>query len=286
MKVSAIRFSSAAWRALRSFAGALLWIVCVGFSALSASAQTTESVDNNYRLAAGDSIRVLIYQNPDMTLETRVSEDGTINYPLVGALTLGGLGIGAAESRIAKALQDGGFIKQPQVNIALLSIRGNKISVLGQVNRPGSYPLETFNTRVSQLLAEAGGVAAGGADRIILTGTREAKPFRREIDIDALYRENLTDEDVQVAGGDTVYVPRASTFYIYGEVARPGTYRIERNMTMRQAIAAGGGLSARGTERRLRVVRRNGQGVPEKTSIDLNDQVAPDDVIYVNESIF
>ena len=70
---------------------------------------------------------------------------------------MGGLEIGSAETKIAKALKDGGFIKQPQVNISLLTIRGNKISVLGQVNKPGSYPLETFNTRISQMLAEAAG---------------------------------------------------------------------------------------------------------------------------------
>ncbi len=89
-----------------------------------------------------------------------------------------------------------------------------------------------------------------------------------------------------MSGGDTIYVPRAATFYIYGEVTRPGNYRVDRSMTMRQALAAGGGLTARGTERRLRVVRRNAQGVPEKTATDLNDLVRPDDVIYVNESLF
>ncbi len=91
---------------------------------------------------------------------------------------------------------------------------------------------------------------------------------------------------MEVAGGDTIYVPRASTFYIYGECHASGNYRLERSMTMRQALAAGGGLTSRGTERRLRVVRRNAQGVPEKISTDLNDLVAPDDVIYVNESLF
>ena len=265
-------------------ATALLWFACAALGARDALSATERP--ENYRLASGDAIRVVIFQNPDMTLETRVSEDGTINYPLVGAMMLGGLEIGAAENKIAKALKDGGFIKQPQVNIALLTIRGNKIAVLGQVNKPGSYPLETFNTRISQMLAEAGGLAPSGADQIILTGTRDGKAYRREIDIDSIYRADRGDQDVPVAGGDTVYVPRAPTFYIYGEVTRPGNYRIDRNMTMRQALAAGGGLTARGTERRLRVVRRNAQGVPEKTSADLNDPVAPDDVIYVNESIF
>lgn len=272
-------------RAMRPYVRALQWFLVAVFSALGAVSVAADAPDN-YRLAAGDAIRIVIYQNPDMTLETRVSEDGTINYPLVGSLALGNLSIGAAEARIAKALKDGGFLRQPQVNIELQKIRGNKVAVLGQVNRPGSYPLEITNTRISQMLAEAGGLGSGGADQIIVTGTRDGKPFKRQIDIDSIYRADQTDQDIVVVGGDTVYVPRAPTFYIYGEVSRPGTYRIERNMTMRQALAAGGGLTARGTERRLRVVRRNAEGTPEKVSAELNDLVAPDDVIYVNESIF
>lgn len=253
---------------------------------LAASALAATEVPDNYRLSSGDAIRVVVFQNPDLTLETRVSEDGSISYPLVGSVRIGGLDIGSAEKRIAKSLKDGGFLKQPQVNIQLLGIRGNKVSVLGQVNRPGAFPLETTGTRISQLLAEAGGLAAGGADQIILTGTRDGKPYRKEIDVDSIYRADRSDQDVVVSAGDTVYVPRAPMFYIYGEVQRPGNYRVDRNMTMRQALAAGGGLTLRGTERRLRVVRRNNAGVPEKTDAELNDLVRPDDVIYVNESIF
>ncbi len=269
----------------RFFLHALLWLLAA-FSGASGTAWAAQDSIENYRLASGDAIRILVFQNPDLTLETRVSEDGAINYPLIGAVSLGGLGIGAAENKIAKALRDGGFLKQPQVNISLVTIRGNKVAVLGQVNKPGSYPLETFNMRISQILAEAGGLSSGGADLIVLTGTRDGREFRREIDIDSIYRADQGDKDVPVVGGDTVYVPRAPTFYIYGEISRPGTYRIERNMTMRQALAASGGLTGRGTERRMRVVRRNAQGVPEKLSADLNDLVAPDDVVYVNESIF
>ena len=264
---------------------ALQWLTLAALSAWVTATPAADAPDN-YRLAAGDAIRILIYQNPDMTLETRVSEDGTINYPLVGSLAVGNLTIGGAEAKIAKALKDGGFLRQPQVNIELQKIRGNKVAVLGQVGHPGSFPIETTNTRISQMLAEAGGLGGSGADTIILTGTRDGKPFRREIDIDALYRADQTDQDVLVSAGDTIYVPRAPSFYIYGEVTRPGNYRVDRNMTMRQALAAGGGLTSRGTERRLRVVRRNAQGVPEKVSTDLNDLVLPDDVIYVNESIF
>ena len=280
MKTSHITFG----RWFRQGSHALLWLFAVALGAPGTAGAATEP--ENYRLAAGDAIRIVVFQNSDLTLDTRVSEDGSINYPLLGSVKLGGLGIGAAENKIAKALKDGGFLKQPQVNIALLTIRGNKVAVLGQVNKPGSYPLETTNTRISQMLAEAGGLAPSGADIVVVTGVREGKEFRREIDLDSIYRADQGDRDIPIAGGDTLYVPRAPTFYIYGEITRPGPYRIERNMTMRQAIAAGGGLTGRGTERRLRVVRRDAQGVPQKISIELNDLVAPDDVVYVNESIF
>ena len=107
-----------------------------------------------------------------------------------------------------------------------------------------------------------------------------------EIDIDALYKGQSLDDDVVVAGGDTVFVPRAPMFYIYGEVTKTGNYRIERGITMRQAIAAGGGLTLRGTERRLRVVRPTAQGPSEKLPVELDEPVRPGDVVYVNESLF
>jgi polysaccharide export outer membrane protein len=251
----------------------------------SAAAQGLDAAAN-YRLGPGDSIRISVFQNADLMLETRVSEDGTINYPLVGKVAIGNLDIGLAEKKVAKALLDGGFLKNPQVSIQLLEVRGNKVSVLGQVNKPGSFPLVSTNIRVSQAIAEAGGLTPNGDDRIILTGSRNGAPFRREIDIDSLYRENRPENDVLLNAGDSIYVPRAPMFYIYGEVTKPGQYRIDRNMTMRQAIAAGGGLTLRGSERRLRVVRPNAQGVPEKVSTDLNDPVIAGDVIYVNESFF
>ena len=264
---------------------ALRWGLVAAMCAPCAGALAAGPVES-YRLAAGDAVRVVIFQNPDMTLETRVAENGRINYPLVGAIEVGGLEIGDAEAKIARALADGGFLKKPQVNISVLTIRGNKVSVLGQVNRPGAYPLETTNVRLSQMLAEAGGIAQNGADQVIISGARGGQPFRQEVDVDSIYRADRSQQDIVVNGGDTVYVPRAPMFYIYGEVQRPGNYRVDRQMTARQAIAAGGGLTARGTERRLRVVRRNDQGVPERITIELNDLVKPDDVIYVNESIF
>ncbi len=244
------------------------------------------AVDNlDYTLAAGDIVRIQVFQNPDLTTETRVSESGSISFPLVSSVEVGGLSVAAAEQKIAAALKDGRFIREPQVTMILLQIRGNQVSVLGQVNRPGRFPLETLS-RVSDMLAAAGGVTPAGDDYAIVTGIREGKPFRKVIDIPALYLAEGSDDDISLKGGDTVYVHRAPMFYIYGEAQRPGAYRIERGMTVRQALAQGGGPTARGSEWWLRLHRKNAEGIVERLSPEMTDAVQPDDILYVRESIF
>jgi polysaccharide export outer membrane protein len=249
---------------------------------LSAVAQAS----NDYKLADGDAIHIVVFQNPDLTLDTRVSESGTIAYPLIGQVKIGGLTIAEAEARIASSLESGGFVKKPQVNINLTQIVGNQVSVLGQVNKPGSYPLLTFNTHVSQMLATAGGIASTGGDSVILMGTRDGKPFRKVIDVASLYLDNNVGDDLLLEAGDGLYVDRAPMFYIYGEVQRPGNYPIARHMTVVQALAAGGGLTPRGTERSLRVYRHRKDGTTERIEPKSADLVQPDDVIYVGESLF
>lgn len=246
----------------------------------------------DYALAVGDTIRIQVFQNPDLTIEARVSESGVISYPLVGTVKLGGLSLGTAEKTIADALVQGGFVRKPQVNITLLVARGNQITVLGQVSRPGRFAVETPNTRVSDMLAAAGGPLvgggnlAGGSDVVIVTGTREGQPFRKEIDIAALYLNDRPENDVLIMGGDSIYVPRAPVFYIYGEAQRAGVYRIDRGMTVMQALATGGGPTNRGTENRVRLHRTNLGGVVEQITPAMSDQVRPNDVLYVRESLF
>lgn len=242
--------------------------------------------NQDYRLGAGDAIGVQVYQNPDLSVDARVSESGVISYPLVGSVQLGGLTIAEAEKKIAAALRSGRFVNAPQVNIVLRQVRGNQVAVLGQVNRPGRFPLETTNTRVSDMLAAAGGTTATGADVLIVTGERGGQPFRRVIDIPALFLNQNSDEDVLVSGGDTLFVNKAPMFYIYGEAQRPGPYRVERGMTVMQALAIGGGPTARGSENRLRLHRRDASGKVVEAVPALTDLIRGDDVLYVRESIF
>lgn len=268
----------------------LLWV------GVAARAQTNalppEAVVNapgssqEYRLGAGDAIAVQVYQSPDLSLELRVSENGLVTYPLIGNVQLGGLSLTEAEKTIADALRSGGFVRSPQVTITLKQVRGNQVAVLGQVNRPGRFPLETVNTRVSDMLATAGGVTPTGDDVLILTGQRQGQAFRRVIDIPGLFLNQKPEDDVVVVGGDTLFVNKAPMFYIYGEAQRPGPYRVERGMTVMQALAQGGGPTARGSQNRLKLHRRDATGKVIETVPQLTDVVRPEDVIYVRESIF
>ena len=239
-----------------------------------------------YRLGAGDVIRIGVFQSPDLTLETRVAESGVVNFPLLGNVKLGGLTVNAAEKLIADGLRNGNFLRQPQVSIVVLQVRGNQVSVLGQVNRPGRYPIELAETRLSDMLAQAGGTAVNGADQVVLVGVRDGRPFRLEVDLPTLFTAAGRDKDVPVANGDTIWVDRQPLVYIYGEVQRPGPMRLEREMTLLQALATGGGLTLRGTERGIRVHRREADGNTTVLTPAMTDKLREGDVVFVRESLF
>jgi polysaccharide export outer membrane protein len=273
----------------------LLLAAALGVGVLGAQAQTaaparpTATAAAEYRLGAGDVVRITVYQNPDLTLETRVSETGVVSYPLLGNIRIGGLGVSAAEKLIADGLRSGNFVKQPQVSLTVLQVKGNQASVLGQVNRPGRYPIETADMRMTDLLANAGGVATTGGDQLVLSGMRNGKPFRLEIDLPTVFGPN-TDQgrinDVVIQNGDVLWVDRAPMVYIYGEVQRPGPMRLERGMTLLQVLASGGGLTQRGTERGIRVHRKAADGKVQVIQAPMDAGLKDGDVVYVKESLF
>lgn len=239
-----------------------------------------------YTLGAGDTVKITVFQNPDMTTDTRIAEDGTITFPLIGEVKIGKLTTAEAEARIASMLIKGGFLIKPQVNIAVAQVRSRQASVLGQVNKPGKYPLEDATVRVTDLLALAGGVLATGADTVTLTTVENGKEVKRQINIPAILQSGDTSKNVEVSNGDIIYVDRAPVFYIYGEVQKPGAYRLERGMSVMQGISLGGGLSPRGTLRGVRINRPLENGQVNTLQVNLGDIVKEDDVIYVKESLF
>ena len=272
-------------------AGILALALGAGLAPLAASAQVAAATAAipaaaEYRLGSGDVIRINVYQNPDLTIETRVTEAGIVSYPLLGAIRLGGLSVTAAEKLIADGLRGGNFVKSPQVTLVVMQVRGNQASVLGQVNRPGRYPIEVADMRLTDLLAMAGGAAANGADMVIVTGMRSGKPFRLEVDLPTVFAPGGKDKDILILNGDAVWVDRQQLVYIYGEVQRPGPMRLERGMTMMQTLATGGGLTQRGTEKGIRVHRKGDDGKVQVVTPRLDDAMRDGDVVYVRESLF
>jgi polysaccharide export outer membrane protein len=258
----------------------VLLLLCFSFLTMPVTAATGTAAD--YRLGPGDLLHITVSGYAEMAADVRVSQTGNITYPFIGEVPVANLSTQTVEGIIAKKLSDGGFIRQPQVTVLVAEYQGQKISVMGQVEKPGQYPL-TSRVKVMDLLAEAGGtVPATAADQATLLRKDGSK---LPIDLQSLFdgdpRQNLT-----VSDGDTIYVPRAPQFYIYGEVQKPGMYRLERNMTVSRAISAGGGLTAKGSERRAFVKRRDANGKEHNISVDSSTSILPDDVIFVKQGWF
>lgn len=251
----------------------------------SAGESRSRAAATDYRIGPGDALRVLVFQQPDLSLELRVSESGRITYPLLGVVAVGGLTARELEAALESGLREGRFVRQPQVSVSVLQVRGHQVSVLGQVGRPGRYPVDAPGLRLSELLAQAGGVIPTGADRLVLVGLRRGQPWRLEVDLPQLFVAGGGDEP-EVMGGDVVFVERAPLVYVYGEVQRPGALRLERDMTLLQALAAGGGPTLRGTERGLRVHRRGADGRWVVMRPALDAALQPGDVVQVPESLF
>lgn len=248
----------------------------------------TDHSDQNveeYVLGAGDMVRVSVYGSPDLNTEVRVSEAGTINFPLLGELKLGGLSPVQAEQKIADGLEKGGFVKQPHVNLVVVQYLSQFISVLGDVYKPGRFPLDRAST-LSDALALAGGVTPNGSDIVTLSRTKDGKVTKKNYDLVEMLANGDSASNPKVLSDDIIFVPKAPVFYIYGEVQRPGSFRLQRDMTIAQALSTGGGLTVRGTERGIEVKRVDKDGKLKTFDAKLGDLLQENDVIVIGESWF
>jgi len=237
-------------------------------------------------LGAGDTVRITAFRYPDFTTETRISEAGKVNVPMIGPVIVQGLTPDQAAQFIAKALKTGHYILDPQIDVTVLEARSRQISVLGFVTRPGRYVLDGTTARLTDVLAMAGGLLPAAADTAVVKRAHGEKSESLNVDVAGLVRGGDPAKDIEVHSGDSVIVPKAPVVYVYGEVNRAGSYRIERGMTVMQAISVAGGLTPRGSDSRVILRRREADGRLKETRVKPADVVAADDVIYVRESIF
>ena len=268
------------WSAKRVVVG------CAYALATVCASQVADAVSHDI-LGEGDVVRISVFQNPDLTTAARISGHGAINFPLIGEVIIGGLAPSDAEARIAQQLSRGKFVVRPQVNLTVLQVRSRQVSVLGQVGRPGRYPLDDVGNNLIDVLALAGGITPGGDDNVVVMLNRNGKPSRTSVDVPAMYRSGDMSQNLRLENGDVIYVERAPQFYIYGEVQHAGAFRLEPDMTVMQALSVGGGLTTRGTLRGLQIHRRMPDGqIQDLGSVRLTDVVQPNDVILVRERLF
>ena len=236
----------------------------------------------DYRLGAGDLLKIAVFDHDELGIDVRVSQSGNITFPLIGQVVVAGLSTREAELLLAARLTEGGFLKQPQVSVLVSEYQSQKISVMGQVARPGQYPLDA-SKKVLDALALAGGVlndtAADDATLVRADGSRVI------IDLQTLFDGDPAVNPV-VQDGDTVFVAHAPQFYIYGEVQHPGQYRLARSTSISQAISIGGGLTPRGTQRGAIVKRMDATGKERKISLRDEDVLQPNDVLLIKASLF
>jgi polysaccharide biosynthesis/export protein len=241
-----------------------------------------EARPEDYRLGPGDLLKITVFDHDELSVDARVSQTGNITFPLVGQIPVNGLSTRDAELLLARRLAEGGFVKQPQISVLVSEYQSQKVSVMGQVTKPGQYPLDA-SKKVMDVLALAGGVlndtAAEDATLVRADGSRAVIDLQKLFDGDPAL--NLPVQD-----GDTVFVAHAPQFYVYGQVQHPGQYRLLRNTTISQAISIGGGLTPRGTQRGAIVKRVDAKGKEHKVSVRDEDVLQPNDVLLIKTSLF
>jgi polysaccharide export outer membrane protein len=264
-----------------------LFVLCCLAPALQAS-----NAPDTFLLGPGDVVRATVFGQPDLSGVSRIGEDGRVSFPLLGDVMIGGLSTGDAEAKIARLLSDGGYVRNAQVSIFVEQRRrtlANSVLILGHVAKPGKYPLQGISDEGVQslvdLLAIAGGTGADSSDRLLLLRRDGDNVHKVQIDLVTLLNQGELHQNVGLVGGDIVFVPETDVFYIFGQVQAPGRYRLQRGMSVMQAIAVGGGIGQRGSERGVEL-RRRVDGELRSLRADLHAELQPDDVVYVKESLF
>jgi polysaccharide export outer membrane protein len=257
------------------------------------SAWPAASGSNSSTLGPGDVIRITVFGHPDLATIARINEDGAVSLPLIGDVSIAGMTTARAENDIARRLQRGGFVQDAQVSLFVEQARQtlqNSVLALGYVEKPGKYPLQSVSVDGVQtlvdLLAVAGGPTQDAADYLMLIRRNGASVNTIRVDLTSLLSRGELQQNAGLVGGDIVYVPENDVFYIFGQVQHPGRYRLERNMTVMQAISVGGGITPRGSEKGVDIKRQRKDGRLDTLRAGLDDPLQPNDVVYVRESLF
>jgi len=242
----------------------------------------------DYLIGSQDVLKITVFEYPDLTTEARVSEEGKITFPLLGEITAKNLTTRQVEKGIAEKLVAAKIIKVPQVSVFVQQQRGRKVTIIGEVVKPGQYDIAGPTTLLDTISLALGMTPNAGYQLTVFRkeSAADGKELTKKIsvDVDKLLNVGDLSQNFELQDADVVYVPKA-IFYVYGEVNKPGSYRLEKGVTVKRALALAGGLTAKGTQRRIEITRREG----DKERIvraKIDDLIQLDDVVRIKESFF
>lgn len=247
---------------------------------------STQSATNaDYEIGPGDLLDAKVYEAADLSVEVRVSSKGTVTYPLLREVEIGGLTVQQAEKKLQTLLQ-AKYVKDPHVTIFIKEYRNKKVAVVGAVKNPGSYDLLNRGHLIDAI-ALAGGLTDKAGETVYLTHQGTDKQIK--IDLDDLLIKGETQLNLPVQMGDTVFVPEAGVFYANGAFKKPGQYPLKGVVTASRATEIAGGLDI-GSEASSASLIRFKNGERQVIQVDLKalkkgegeDIVLQDqDVLYV-----
>ena len=246
-----------------------------------------ESLGQEYIVGEGDILVIKVYDNKELDTTVRVGGDGMINMPLLGQIKVGGMDVSAISSYIEKLLGEG-YLVSPQVNVFIEEYRSKKVTILGQVNKPGLYELQG-SISLLELISRAGGLTEDAGGLITIKRKMDIVQDERkiiEIDISKLIEQGETSLNISIKDGDSIYVAKAGVFYVTGEVKNPGSYKYELNTTVLKAITLAGGLSDHGASGRIRIIRIVDGNERVLKNVGMDEAVQQEDVIVVPETYF
>lgn len=278
-------------RTRRSAAGCLF---ATALLASISSAILLAQAGLDYVIGPQDVLTIQVFDQADLGGKYAVETDGTFTFPLIGRVKAGGLTLRAFETELRSKLADG-YFRNPQVTVAVEQYRSQRVFVMGEVRQPGPVPL-TGGMTLIEALARAGSTTAtasgdvaivrasqGSGDEPLLpdqhTGTEVFRASIRELESGAL------SQNIQLRDGDTIFVPRAETVYVFGQVKTPGAYGVQTNTTVLQALSLAGGVTEHGAMNRIKVIRSD-KGVKREVKVRLTDPVRPGDTIVVPQRFF
>ena len=258
------------------------------------AAQTPSTPATDYVVGAHDVLTITSYDQADLSGKFTVEADGTFTYPLIGRFKAGGLTLRTVEERLKLQLKTEGFFNNPQITVAVEQYRSQKVFIVGEVRAPGSYPV-SGDMNLVEALARAGSTLPTASGEAIIvhpaTGQSANGPTLPSQDnAENIVRVDLRElqngvfsNNAALRDGDTIFVPRAESIYVFGQVKNPGAYALQqRNTTVLQALSLAGGVADRGSMSRIRIVRIV-DGSKKEVRVSLADVVQAGDTIIVPE---